>query len=78
MILSTFLGICFGWLFWKLGIEWAIFAHFAYDALVSAVLLKIYLLGNNLAWIGFVSLVLLAAGISWWAIRQNGLETRMR
>ena len=78
MILSTFLGICFGWLFWKLGIEWAIFAHFAYDALVSAVLLKIYLLNNILVWIGFVSLVILAAGISWRALRQNGLETRMR
>lgn len=78
MILSTLLGICFGWLFWKLGIEWAIFAHFAYDALVSAVLLKIYLLNNILVWIGFVSLVILAAGISWRALQQNGLETRMR
>ncbi|HUV62964.1 MAG TPA: CPBP family intramembrane glutamic endopeptidase [Sedimentisphaerales bacterium] len=78
MILSTFLGICFGWLFWKLGIEWAIFAHFAYDALVSAVLLKIYLLNNILVWIGFLSLVILAAGISWRELRRNGLETRMR
>jgi len=78
MILSTFLGIFFGWLFWKLGIEWAIFAHFAYDALVSAVLLKIYLLNNVLVWIGFLSLVILAAWISWQALRQNGLETRMR
>jgi len=78
MILGTLLGICFGWLFWKLGIEWAIFAHFAYDALVSAVLLKIYLLNNILVWIGFVSLAILAAGISWRALRQNGLETRMR
>jgi len=77
MILSTFLGIFFGWLFWKLGIEWAIFAHFAYDALVSAVLLKIYLLNNVLVWIGFLSLVILAAWISWRALRQNGLETRM-
>lgn len=78
MILSTFLGIFFGWLFWKLGIEWAIFAHFAYDALVSAVLLKIYLLNNILVWIGFLSLAILAAWISWQALRQNGLETRMR
>ncbi|HUW95707.1 MAG TPA: CPBP family intramembrane glutamic endopeptidase [Anaerolineae bacterium] len=78
MILCTLLGICFGWLFWKLGIEWAIFAHFAYDALVSAVLLKVYLLNNTLVWIGFVSLVILAAGISWRALRQNGPETRMR
>jgi len=75
MILSTFLGIFFGWLFWKLGIEWAIFAHFAYDALVSAVLLKIYLLNNVLVWIGFLSLVILAAWISWRALRHNGLET---
>jgi hypothetical protein len=78
MILSTFLGIFFGWLFWKLGIEWAIFAHFAYDALVGAVLLKIYLLNNVLVWIGFLSLAILAAGISWQALRQNGLETRAR
>ena len=78
MILSTLLGICFGWLFWKLGIEWAIFAHFAYDALVSAVLLKVYLLNNILVWIGFLSLVILAAGISWRELRRNGLETRMR
>jgi hypothetical protein len=64
MILSTFLGVSFGWLFWKLGIEWAIFAHFAYDAIVSAVLLKIYLMNNTRVWTGFILIVILSVGVS--------------
>ncbi len=70
MVLSTLLGIAFGWLFWKLGIEWAIFAHFAYDAIVSAGLLKVYLLANPLVWAGFLTVLVLASWMAWWTINR--------
>jgi hypothetical protein len=44
MALNSSLGVFFGWLYWKLGLEWAMFAHFAYDAVISMVLIPIFLL----------------------------------
>jgi hypothetical protein len=44
MVLNSGLGIYFGWLYWRLGLEWAMFAHFAYDAFVSMVVVPIFLL----------------------------------
>ncbi len=78
MALSTFLGISFGWLYWKLGIEWAILAHFAYDAFVSAILLKVYLLDIVLVWIGFLGFVMLAAGAALWALRGDRRELQLK
>lgn len=46
MVLSSGLGIYFGWLYWKLGLEWAMFAHFAYDAFVSMIVIPIFLLSS--------------------------------
>lgn len=51
MLLNAGLGVYFGWLFWKLGLEWAIFAHFAYDAFVSMVVIPVYLLQNTIVWL---------------------------
>jgi hypothetical protein len=76
MILGSLLGIAYGWLFWKLGIEWAVIAHFAYDAVVSAGLLKVYLLADGLLWAGFLSILILAAWMAWKAIRQNAHTVR--
>jgi membrane protease YdiL (CAAX protease family) len=67
LILNSLLGTAFGWLFWTLGIEWAIFAHFAYDAVVSAVLLKVYLSHNLFLWLGFIGMLALGG---WWAWRM--------
>jgi hypothetical protein len=44
MVLSSGLGMYFGWLYWKLGLEWSIFAHFAYDAFVSMIVIPVFLL----------------------------------
>jgi hypothetical protein len=76
MILGSLLGITYGWLFWKLGIEWAVIAHFAYDAVVSAGLLKVYLLANGLIWAGFLSILVLAAWMACKAIGQNAHPVR--
>ena len=63
MFLSSGAGIYFGWIYWKLGLEMAMFAHFAYDAYVSMVLIPVYLLKSPLAWliliIGLVILVII-------------------
>lgn len=39
-------GIIFGWLYWKLGIECAILAHFAIDAVASGIVVPAYSSGN--------------------------------
>jgi hypothetical protein len=49
MALTSILGFYFGWLFWILGLEWAIIAHFAYDAFVSMILIPVYMLKNPIA-----------------------------
>lgn len=51
MALNSGLGIFFGWLFWKLGLEWAMFAHMTYDAFVSMVLIPVYLLESPIVWL---------------------------
>jgi hypothetical protein len=61
MVLNSGVGIYFGWLFWKLGLEWAMFAHFAYDAFVSLVLIPIYFLQNAIVWLVLIiSLVIMS------------------
>ncbi|MBN1134945.1 MAG: CPBP family intramembrane metalloprotease, partial [Anaerolineae bacterium] len=43
---NTFLGIILGWLFWKLGLEAAMLAHFMIDAVASAIVVPAYLSGR--------------------------------
>ena len=50
MVLSSSLGIYFGWLFWKLGLEWAMFAHFIYDAFIVMAVVPVYLLKSPIVW----------------------------
>lgn len=50
MVLNSLLGVSFDWLCWKLGLEWAMFAHFAFDAFVSIIFIPVYLLNNPLTW----------------------------
>lgn len=69
MVASTLLGVAFGWLFWRLGLEWAIFAHFAYDAFVSMILIPVYVRENPVAWAAVILALLIAAIISWRYLR---------
>lgn len=50
MILNSSLGIYFGWLLLVLGLEWAMIAHFAYDAFLSMVVVPVHLLKSPIAW----------------------------
>ena len=65
MVLNTALGLYFGWLFWILGLEWAMIAHFAYDSFVSMVVVPVYLLENPIAWGLLIAGLMLALVISW-------------
>lgn len=65
MTLSTLLGIYFGWLYWRLGLEWAMLAHFAYDVFISMVVIPVYLLRNPGVWVLLVSATLLSARWAW-------------
>jgi hypothetical protein len=60
LVLNTIFGILFGWLYWRLGLECAILAHFLVDAIGSGLVLPTYLSGNP--WFGaIVALGLLCA-----------------
>ena len=62
MVINTGLGVFFGWLYWRLGLEWAILAHFLFDVFLSMMLVPVYLLKNPLLW------VLLIAGLGFGGI----------
>ena len=65
MALSSVLGFYFGWLYWILGLEWAMFAHFAYDAFVSLILIPVSMLKNPVAWAFLIIILLLGLVLSW-------------
>ena len=74
MVLSSMLGIYFGWLYWLLGLEWAMLAHFAYDAFVSMILIPVYMLKSPVAW-GFLTIILiLALLLSWRMIASHSKD----
>jgi len=75
-LISALLGLTLGWLYWKQGIECAMLAHFAVDAVDSAIVVPAYLSGN--VWIQAATVVgLLALGVlGWWLVR--GGEYSMR
>jgi hypothetical protein len=63
---NTFLGTVLGWLFWKLGLEGAMLAHFMIDAVASAVVMPAYLSGNLLLQVLVLAGLMLAAA---WSVR---------
>jgi hypothetical protein len=64
MVLSSSLGIYFGWLFWKLGLQWAILAHFTYDAFISMAVIPVYLLKSPIGWFALLAGLAIASVIS--------------
>ncbi len=64
MMLSSGLGIYFGWLFMILGLEWAMFAHFAYDAFISMIVIPVYLLKSPIVWFVLLAGLAIASVIS--------------
>jgi hypothetical protein len=77
MVLSSLAGIFFGWLLWKLGLEWAIFAHFTYDAFVSMVLIPVYLLESLVVWAVLITGLAVASAISWRFLTKNQISTEL-
>lgn len=71
MVLNSGLGIYFGWLFWSLGLEWAMFAHFAYDAFVSMIVIPVYLLKSPVAWLILITGLVFVLVISWRFLTQD-------
>ena len=46
MLVTTILGMVFGVLYWKLGIECAVLAHFTFDAMVSGLIVPANISNN--------------------------------
>jgi hypothetical protein len=72
LLVTTLFGVVFGWLYWTLGLESAILAHFLVDAVGSGLVVPAYLPGNP--WVGaIVALALLsAAGLCLRALTPKG------
>jgi len=73
MVVSTIYGIIFGILYWKLGIECAILAHFSLDAVASGIVVPAYVSNNFLVQIVVIIGLVLAAVISWLALKKSNL-----
>ena len=73
MVVNTIYGIIFGVLYWKLGIECAILAHFTLDAVASALVVPAYISNNLLVQIVVIIGLVLAAVISWLALKRSNL-----
>jgi hypothetical protein len=65
MALNLILGFYFGWLYWILGLEWAMIAHFIYDVFVSMVLIPVYMLKSPIALVILTIVLILGCGLSW-------------
>lgn len=65
MALNSTLGFFFGWIFRKLGLEWAMIAHFGFDAVVSLILIPVYLLESPAVWGIFIIGLIIALAVSW-------------
>lgn len=62
LVLNSLFGVVFGWMYWTLGLESAILAHFLVDAVGSGMVVPAYLSHNP--WMGIVvALALLCVGM---------------
>jgi hypothetical protein len=73
---NTFLGIVLGWLFWKLGLECAMFAHFMIDAIVSGIVMPVYFSRNPLLQIGLLIGLIIAAALSVRVLTRTGSKAK--
>ena len=71
MLLNSGLGIYFGWLFWKLGLEWAMLAHLIYDVFISMAVIPVYLMKSPIAWLVLLAGLAIASVISWRFLTQD-------
>jgi len=70
MVVGTVYGVVFGWLYWKLGIEGAILAHFAIDVMASVIIVPTYLSQN--AFLQIIALLgIILAGFSAWLVLRK-------
>jgi hypothetical protein len=73
---NTFLGIVLGWLFWKLGLECAMFAHFMMDAVMSGVVMPVYLSRNLLLQVVLLIGLIVAAALSVRVLARTGSKVK--
>jgi hypothetical protein len=71
MVVGTIYGIIFGWLYWKLGIECAILAHFAIDAVASGIVVPAYSSGNLFVQVITIVGFILTALIAWCLLKRS-------
>jgi hypothetical protein len=76
LAVNTMFGIIFGWLYWQLGLECAILAHFLIDALSSAVIMPAYLSGNLLVRVVVLIGLVLTMGGSLFVLVRSTSGTR--
>ena len=67
LTVNTVFGIAFGWMYWKLGLESAMLAHFLVDAVNFVIVIPSFLSGDPLLSTA-VMIGLIIAGIGSWRL----------
>ncbi len=67
MTVNTLFGVAFGWMYWKLGLESAMLAHFLVDAVTFVIVIPGFLSGDLLL-SSAVLIGLIIAGIGSWRL----------
>lgn len=75
-VLSAWVGMALGWMYWKHGLESAILTHFLIDALYFAALLPALFYGDAPVLLGVVFVLLTALALAVFVLLRNGRQVR--
>ena len=71
MLVTTILGMIFGVLYWKLGIECAVLAHFTFDAIASGLIVPAYISNNPIVQVVVLVGLLILGVIAWFILKRT-------
>ena len=71
MLVTTILGMVFCVLYWKLGIECAVLAHFTFDAMVTGLLVPAYVSNNPIVQVVVLVGLLFLGVIAWFILNRT-------
>jgi len=71
MLETTILGMIFGVLYWKLGIECAVLTHFTFDAMASSLIGPAYISDNPIVQVVVLVGLLILGVIAWFILKRT-------
>ena len=71
MLVTTIIGRVFGVLYWKLGIECAVLAHFTFDTMASGLIVPAYISNNRIVQVVVLVGLLILGVIAWFILNRT-------